>query len=217
MILSSALFLLALLYSVNAITITGYVSIPCYPTSTVVNVCPGISNNVCCVFPRGGNQAQGVAFDILYTATIGVFYQSSSTSSCGGNARATAAGYATGVCLNGGTLSNYFGGGAAWFDCTLECGSAAEDSRRSISDDDLQAMAANYTCTSTAIPVIFGWEGEGVWALQMQEGADWDRYNELPVTTDMNIHIENLKAFGAEWYPNARDHPVAAEVLDRQG
>jgi hypothetical protein len=34
-------------------------------------------------------------------------------------------------------------------------------------------MAANYTCTSTAIPVIFGWEGEGVWALQMQEDADW--------------------------------------------
>jgi hypothetical protein len=33
----------------------------------------------------------------------------------------------------------------------------------------------------------------------------------------MNIHIENLKAFGAEWYPNARDHPVAAEVLDRKG
>ena len=66
-----------------------------------------------------------MAFDILYTATIGVFYQSSSTSSCGGIARNTAAGYATGVCLNGGTLSSYFGGGAAWFDCTLRCGSAA--------------------------------------------------------------------------------------------
>lgn len=44
MILSLASLLLAVLYSVNAITITGYVSIPCYPTSTVVNVCPGISN-----------------------------------------------------------------------------------------------------------------------------------------------------------------------------
>lgn len=29
----------------------------------------------------------------------------------------------------------------------------------------------------------------------------------------MDAHIENLKAFGAVWYANATDHPVAAEVL----
>jgi len=33
----------------------------------------------------------------------------------------------------------------------------------------------------------------------------------------MDIHIENLKAFGAVWYPNARDHPDAAAILDREG
>ena len=29
----------------------------------------------------------------------------------------------------------------------------------------------------------------------------------------MDAHIENVKAFGAVWYANATDHPVAAEVL----
>ncbi|KAE8371285.1 hypothetical protein BDV26DRAFT_298934 [Aspergillus bertholletiae] len=68
-------------------------------------------------------------------------------------------------------------------------------------------------CTSTAIPTIFAWEGEGVWVLEPREGEAWDRCNELPPTTDYDVHLKNLKAFGATWYENARDHPGAAEML----
>ncbi|CAI7609427.1 unnamed protein product [Penicillium viridicatum] len=60
---------------------------------------------------------------------------------------------------------------------------------------------------------MLAWEGEGAWVLDPLEGQDWDRYNELPVTTDLNVHRENLKSFGATWYENAWDHPVAAEAL----
>lgn len=35
--------------------------------------------------------------------------------------------------------------------------SRAEDTRQSISDEVVQDIVANSTCTSTAIPTIFGW------------------------------------------------------------
>jgi lactam utilization protein B len=67
----------------------------------------------------------------------------------------------------------------------------------------------------------------------MTNSAIQDRYNELPElhetevrdglvvgllallanTHEMDAHIENVKTFGAVWYANATDHPVAAEVL----
>ncbi|RKU41799.1 hypothetical protein DL546_001795 [Coniochaeta pulveracea] len=75
---------------------------------------------------------------------------------------------------------------------------------RNLSDEDLRATTDSQRCTGTAIPTIFGWEGEGVWVLQLEEGDAW-----------MNTHIENLKAFGAVWYANAIEHPVAKEVLAR--
>lgn len=54
--------------------------------------------------------------------------------------------------------------------------SRTEISQRSsldASDEALQATAANFTCTSTVVPTLFAWEGEGVWTLQLQQGPDW--------------------------------------------
>ncbi|KAK3938313.1 hypothetical protein QBC46DRAFT_343695 [Diplogelasinospora grovesii] len=110
---SSALYSLVELSIAQAITITRYVSIPCYSNSIAVSTCSNIASNTYCTFPRGGNQVQGVWFSNLYTGTIGVFYQSSSYDYCSGHSRGAAAGYSSGVCVNSGTLSTYFSGGAA--------------------------------------------------------------------------------------------------------
>jgi hypothetical protein len=45
--------------------------------------------------------------------------------------------------------------------------------RRSLSDEDSMVAAASYTCNGTVIPTIFGWEGEGVWVLQLEQGDAW--------------------------------------------
>ncbi|KAJ6011365.1 hypothetical protein N7451_002777 [Penicillium sp. IBT 35674x] len=68
-------------------------------------------------------------------------------------------------------------------------------------------------CNSRNIPTMLAGEGEGAWVLDRLEGEAWDRHNELLVTTDLDVHGENLIMFGANWYENARDHPVAAELL----
>lgn len=44
---------------------------------------------------------------------------------------------------------------------------------RNLSDEDLRATTDSQRCTGTAIPTIFGWEGEGVWVLQLEEGDAW--------------------------------------------
>ncbi|KAJ9299673.1 hypothetical protein DTO271G3_2557 [Paecilomyces variotii] len=207
MIFRLGLYILAAAASTaHAINIDGYATTSC--SNTGVATCTNIRQNTCCGFSRGGLQVQLTLFSLLYSGTIGNFYQSSSSSLCGGVTRDSRAGPATSACLSGGYLSNYFGGGAAWFDC-LHC--AAEDSKVARSDE----IASNFSCNSTAIPTIFGWDGEGVWVLEPEEGEAWDQYNELPVTTDYDVHLENLKSFGATWYENARDHPVAAEMLQR--
>jgi hypothetical protein len=36
---------------------------------------------------------------------------------------------------------------------------------------------------------MLAWEGEGAWVLDPLEGQDWDRYNELPVTTDVSVFL----------------------------
>ena len=32
----------------------------------------------------------------------------------------------------------------------------------------------------------------------------------------MNVHVANLKAFGAQWYENDQDNPEAAAILDEK-
>ena len=51
--------------------------------------------------------------------------------------------------------------------------SRTEGSHPSLSGEALQAAVGNFDCTSRVIPTIFGWEGEGVWVLKLQEGPDW--------------------------------------------
>lgn len=206
--LSSALYLLAGLSGANAIDISGYAPTGC--TSAAVATCPGIYSNVCCTFPRGGLQVQSVLFSVLYEATIGAFYASSSSVFCS-TGRAATAGPGSDVCVSGGTLSNYFGGGGAWLDCTIQC----NPGKRSLGAEDLNAVVESQSCNSSVIPTLLGWEGEGVWVLQLEEGDAWDRYNELPSVdlTDAATHIENLKAFGAEWHANATEHHIAAKFL----
>ncbi|KAI0964994.1 hypothetical protein F4678DRAFT_468007 [Xylaria arbuscula] len=206
--LSSALCLLAGLSGANAVDISGYATTGC--TTTGVATCSGIYSNVCCQWPRGGLQVQSVLFSVLYEATIGVFYASSSSSYCS-TSRAATSGYQSNVCVRGGILSNYFGGGGAWLDCTTQC----NPYKRSLGTNELNAVANSQICNSSAIPTILGWEGEGVWVLQLEEGDTWDRYNELPSLdpADMTTHVENLKAFGAEWHANATEHPIATKFL----
>ncbi|KAE8142328.1 hypothetical protein BDV38DRAFT_153396 [Aspergillus pseudotamarii] len=191
MIFRLGLYILAAAVStVNPTNIYGYATT--IHTTKGIWACNNIQVNTCCSFSRGD-------------------LQSSSSNLCGGISRDACAGPARSICLSGGILSNYFGGGAAWFDC-LHC--AAEDSSVARSDE-----ISSKSCTSTAIPTMFAWERDGVWVLEFQEGDAWDRYNELPVTTDFtdtckyDVHLENLKSFGATWYKNAEDHPVAAEML----
>jgi hypothetical protein len=131
-----------------------------------------------------------VLFSVLYEATIGAFYASSSSIFCS-TARAATAGPGSGVCVAGGTLSNYFGGGGAWLDCTTQCNPGStfncllalltkavpttnkSRTERSLRAEDLKAVAESQTCNGSAIPTILGWEGEGVWVLQLEEGDAW--------------------------------------------
>lgn len=37
----------------------------------------------------------------------------------------------------------------------------------------VEAVVENQTCSGSAIPTILGWEGKGVWVLQLEEGEAW--------------------------------------------
>ncbi|KAK5677908.1 hypothetical protein LTS10_009791 [Elasticomyces elasticus] len=68
-------------------------------------------------------------------------------------------------------------------------------------------------CTGIMLPIMYAWEGTGVWVLALTK-ENWDEYNKLPPTFDLDEHTKNLKAFGATWYANPRDHDGAARTLD---
>ncbi|KAK3648132.1 hypothetical protein LTR56_002611 [Elasticomyces elasticus] len=70
-------------------------------------------------------------------------------------------------------------------------------------------------CTGIMLPILYAWEGIGVWVLALTK-ENWDEYNRLPPTFDLDEHTRNLKAHGAIWYANPRDHPGAARAFDMQ-
>ncbi|KAK3641244.1 hypothetical protein LTR56_011484 [Elasticomyces elasticus] len=70
-------------------------------------------------------------------------------------------------------------------------------------------------CTGIMFPMMYAWEGTGVWVLALTK-ENWDEYNKLPPTFDLDEHTRNLKAHGAIWYANPRDHPGAARTLDME-
>lgn len=39
---------------------------------------------------------------------------------------------------------------------------------------------------------MFAWVGTGVWVLQLEEGDEWDRYNQLPVTEDVRVSLREI-------------------------
>ena len=65
-------------------------------------------------------------------------------------------------------------------------------------------LAANQTCTSSAIPTLFAWKDAGVWVLDLSEGEAWERCNELPTITDVSHQDMPLitTAPGNEYGPN---------------
>ncbi|KAJ5798643.1 uncharacterized protein N7503_006148 [Penicillium pulvis] len=62
---------------------------------------------------------------------------------------------------------------------------------------------------------MLAWEGEGAWVLDHLDGEAWDRYNELPVTTDLDVHRENLKSIGATCQIKGGSRPYHGEVMIR--
>ncbi|KAK5732747.1 hypothetical protein LTR17_010302 [Elasticomyces elasticus] len=70
-------------------------------------------------------------------------------------------------------------------------------------------------CTASMLPILYAWEGTGVWVLALTK-ENWDEYNKLPPTFDLDEHTKSLKAHGAIWYANPRDHPGAARTLDME-
>lgn len=137
-------------------------------------------------------------FSVLYEATIGAFYASSSSVFCS-TGRAATAGPGSDVCVSGGTLSNYFGGGGAWLDCTIQCNPGStfnfllalltkavpttnkSRTERSLGAEDLNAVVESQSCNSSVIPTLLGWEGEGVWVLQLEEGDAWVSATSCPL------------------------------------
>lgn len=51
---------------------------------------------------------------------------------------------------------------------------------RSLEETDLMAIAESQSCNSTQVPILLGWEGEGVWVLDLEEGDEW--VNAFPPT-----------------------------------
>ncbi|KAK4896737.1 hypothetical protein LTR27_005331 [Elasticomyces elasticus] len=70
-------------------------------------------------------------------------------------------------------------------------------------------------CTGSMLPILYAWEGTGVWVLALTK-ENWDEYKKLPPTFDLDEHTRNLNTHGAIWYANPRDYPGAARMLDME-
>jgi hypothetical protein len=71
--------------------------------------------------------------------------------------------------------------------------SAIATGRSSLSDEGLQAAAADLTCETTAIPTIFGWEGDGAWVLDLEQSDVWVRTLKSPVHPNATCHVSTLQ------------------------
>jgi hypothetical protein len=82
-------------------------------------------------------------------------------------------------------------------------------------------MANNIDCApisdqkiyASMIPTLYGWPASGgVWVFKPTD-EEWEEYNRLPVTTEMEEHCANLEMFGAIFYEDINECAEARDAV----
>lgn len=74
-----------------------------------------------------------------------------------------------------------------------------------MNDQNLSDLATKQKITGNVLPTLFGWPASGgVWVLKPTP-EQFEEYNRVPPTTDMEVHCAALERIGATFYTDSSE------------